>query len=327
MSSDAVLPVRIDARGLDIDEAVGFYERVYASQDIHISDADPDAFSWRYRAIGDDELTFGTSSVAADRWGTINPERQYVLAWATGEGMVLDSDSRDPIVMQPGVPVMYPAGRDFAFTAAPTTQHLIRFDGDFLESVAAARTRTLPGPLRFADRADPARLQTLRSLIGAVAGRLLDPATPRADRTAMNMTVAEGVVDTFAAAPVVDFTLPDGPATMRFAQEWMVANARRPITITDISTATGIAVRSVQASFQRHTGMSPMQFLRQIRLHRVRAELSLAEAGSCSVAEVALGWGFTHLGRFAGAYAAAFGEPPSHTLRRRPPSASSQAAG
>jgi AraC-like DNA-binding protein len=36
-----------------------------------------------------------------------------------------------------------------------------------------------------------------------------------------------------------------------------------------------------------------------------------------SVSEVAFRWGFTHLGRFAGAYKERFGVPPSQTLRER----------
>lgn len=316
MSSDAAVPVHVDARGLHIDEAIGFYERVYASRDIHVGDVAAEGFSWRYRAIGDADLTIGTSSVAATRWGTIDPGRQYILAWATGPGLTLDTGSRDPMLMTPGVPVLFPAGRSLQFQALPTTQHLLRFDGDFLEAVAAAAHATLPGPLRFTATASPTAVATLREVIGAAAPVLLNPGTDRAVRTALNMRVAEAVIAAYNATPVIDVPLSDGPATMRYAQEWMVANARRPITITDVSQATGLATRSLQASFQRHAGISPLQFLRQVRLHRIRAELTTADPHSVTVAEVARAWGFNHLGRFAGAYAATFGEPPSHTLRR-----------
>ncbi|PZE64763.1 helix-turn-helix domain-containing protein [Curtobacterium sp. MCBD17_021] len=310
--------VHVDHRGFAIDEAVAFYEGVYSSHDIHIGEPAAEGFSWRYRAVGDDDVTVGTSSVAARRWGTIEPGDDYVLAWASAPGIRLDTGSADPIEMQPGVPVMYPAGRAFAFDAAPTAQHVIRFDRSFLESVAAAREGDLPAPLRFARDPDPDALHRLRTVIAGAAAALLDPRTDRDRRTTLNTTVAEAVVDTFRAAPVAPSgLLSDGPATMRIAQEWMVANARRPITITDVSEAAGVAVRSLQASFRRHTGASPMHFLRQVRLHRVRAELTAADPDVTTVAQVALGWGVGHLGRFSGTYAATFGEPPSVTLRRR----------
>lgn len=310
--------VHVDRRGHSVDEAVAFYERVYSSTDIHIGDAVTEGFSWRYRAIGDGDVTVGTSSVAARRWGTIEPGGHYVLAWASARGIRLDTGSSEPIDMQPGVPVVYPSDRAFTFDAAPTVQHVIRFERSFLESVAAARRGDLPAPLWFAGDPDPDALRRLQGAISGAAAALLDPATDRARRSALNTTVAEAVVEAFDAAPVPPSgLLSDGPATMRFAQEWMVANARRPITITDVSEAAGVAVRSLQASFRRHTGGSPMHFLRQVRLHRVRAELTAADPDATTVAQVALGWGVGHLGRFSGTYAATFGESPSVTLRRR----------
>lgn len=41
MPSDSSPTEHIDRRGVDIDEAVTFYERVYASHDIHIDARQP----------------------------------------------------------------------------------------------------------------------------------------------------------------------------------------------------------------------------------------------------------------------------------------------
>ncbi len=316
MPTDAALPHDVDRRSTSIDEAVAFYERVYDSPDINVGRAVPDGFSWRYRAVGDDEVTVGTSSVGANRWGTVGQGTGYVLAWATAPGLTLDSASRDPLQMQPGVPVMYPVGRDFAFEALPTTQHLIRFDSGFLEAVAAARRATVPGPLTFTNTTDAAHLEHLRGLIRAAAPELLDPGTDRDRRAALNMLVAESVVDAYDAAPKVDVALFEGPATMRFAQEWMIANAHRPITGTDVARAAGVKARALQATFQRHADTTPMAFLRQVRLHRVRAQLVAGDPTTTTVAATAGAWGFAHLGRFAAFYAESFGERPSETLRR-----------
>jgi transcriptional regulator GlxA family with amidase domain len=58
-----------------------------------------------------------------------------------------------------------------------------------------------------------------------------------------------------------------------------------------------------------------MRYLRNVRLARVREALTRADR-SGSVTEIAVEWGFAHLGRFAAEYRAHFGESPADTLRR-----------
>lgn len=76
-------------------------------------------------------------------------------------------------------------------------------------------------------------------------------------------------------------------------------------------------MRNLQASFQRHLGISPLAFLRQTRLHRVRARLLAADPAMSTVAQIASAFGFNYLGRFSAYYAEQFGEYPSDTMRRR----------
>ncbi len=162
-------------------------------------------------------------------------------------------------------------------------------------------------------------------MIRAAAPELLHPDTDRWRRAAVNMLVAEATVDAFHATPDVDIAFHDGPATMRFAQEWMVANAHRHITSTDVAQAAGINARALQAAFQRHADTTPMAFLRQIRLHRVRAQLVAGETPTTVIADVARGWGFGHLGRFASYYADTFeNDHPTRSADRHRDSAATQ---
>ena len=57
-----------------------------------------------------------------------------------------------------------------------------------------------------------------------------------------------------------------------------------------------------------------MGFLRRRRLEAARRDLASAEPGSVTVTDVALRFGFAHLGRFAGSYFETFGELPSQAL-------------
>ena len=106
------------------------------------------------------------------------------------------------------------------------------------------------------------------------------------------------------------------PGTVKRAVDIIEARADEPLTVAELASAVGRSVRSLEAGFQRYVGMSPMSYLRQVRLARVHHDLLAADlAAGVTVTEVATRWGFTHLGRFAAAYQERYGEPPSQTLR------------
>jgi AraC-like DNA-binding protein len=85
-------------------------------------------------------------------------------------------------------------------------------------------------------------------------------------------------------------------------------------TLSDLAVVAGISSRQLQHLFCERFGMSPMAYVRQLRLDGVRRDLQRAVDGT-KVGGVAFRWGFNHLGRFAQHYARKFGESPSQTLR------------
>lgn len=105
------------------------------------------------------------------------------------------------------------------------------------------------------------------------------------------------------------------PWQVRAAEEYMSANAHLPLSLGDICMAAGVNSRTLQHSFQSKRGHTPMQFLRRLRLERVRADLSQRHEVT-NVTQAASRWGFLHFGRFAAEYQARFGERPSETLQR-----------
>ena len=104
--------------------------------------------------------------------------------------------------------------------------------------------------------------------------------------------------------------------SVRLAMAACEANPQDPLTVTDMAHFAGVSIRSLQDGFKKYVGMSPTDYLRNVRLNRVREEL-LAERGfDSSIADIAFTWGFTHLGRFAKLYHERFGELPSETIRK-----------
>ncbi|KTR53259.1 helix-turn-helix domain-containing protein [Curtobacterium oceanosedimentum] len=77
-----------------------------------------------------------------------------------------------------------------------------------------------------------------------------------------------------------------------------------------------MSTRSTQEAFQRVLGVTPMQYVQQHRMERVRADLLEVDPATTTFAQVARRWGYLHVGRFSGAYRARFGEFPRDSLHR-----------
>lgn len=105
------------------------------------------------------------------------------------------------------------------------------------------------------------------------------------------------------------------PLYVRRAEEYLEGHAHLPLTMADVADHVGVSARSLYAGFRQYRCTSPLQYLRDIRLQRVHAELQ-TPMPDLRVTDVALRWGFSHLGQFAAAYRRRYGEPPSATLRR-----------
>ena len=104
------------------------------------------------------------------------------------------------------------------------------------------------------------------------------------------------------------------PRHVRRAQDYLQSHAHEPITVEQLAQAAGVSLRSLYTGFKDFLGVSPMHYLRDLRMEQVHAELISGEA--TNIAGVALRWGFTHMGRFSNDYKLRYGETPSQTLRR-----------
>ncbi len=135
----------------------------------------------------------------------------------------------------------------------------------------------------------------------------------------MQASVMSGPVQT-VESPLITWNAPGvSPAPVsqtvsqgvRRAEALIAAHPDTPFTVDGLARAVGVSTRSLSRGFQRLRGYGPMAAVRRARLDRVRLDES--------VTNVAMRWGFYHLGRFSGLYAAHFGELPSATRRSARP--------
>ena len=104
---------------------------------------------------------------------------------------------------------------------------------------------------------------------------------------------------------------------VKVAEEYALAHTGERLYVTDLCRAAAVSERTLEYAFKEIAGLTPMNYLVRLRLHRVRQALIAATPESTTVSIEALNWGFWHFGEFSRAYKECFGELPSDTLRRK----------
>ncbi|MFO2465625.1 AraC family transcriptional regulator [Pseudomonas sp. 15FMM2] len=99
------------------------------------------------------------------------------------------------------------------------------------------------------------------------------------------------------------------------ARQYIHDHARDAVHLEDLEIAAGVSRFKLFDAFRKYFALSPMAYLKKYRLSAVRQEI-LEHGAIRTISEIALGWGFTHLGRFSAQYRKLFDESPSQTLQR-----------
>jgi AraC-like DNA-binding protein len=105
------------------------------------------------------------------------------------------------------------------------------------------------------------------------------------------------------------------PWQIRRVEEYIEANWDQPIAIEALAIVANASARSIFHSFREQGRLSPMKFVKQVRLRRAR-EMLVKPALHTTVTSTACACGFGNLGHFASDYHRVFGETPSATLSR-----------
>ncbi|MFB9909375.1 AraC family transcriptional regulator [Allokutzneria oryzae] len=247
------------------------------------------------------------------------------LPLAGGGALIVDGDEVD------AASVVGPGQRLRMRWSADSTTLIVRIGRDALDRALTEHLGDTPNrPVRFTPtlnfRDEAARQWAgwARSMVDASGAGLLRR-SPLAARH-FEQTLVHGLL-TFQPHELSASLSHDGvtaPAAVRRALAFCEENAGEAISVGDIAAAARTSVRSLHEAFRSHVGTPPMAHLRTVRLRRAHEDLvAIAAAdGVGRVTDVALRWGFLHLGRFSQLYREHYGHSPSATLRGdRPDSA------
>jgi AraC-like DNA-binding protein len=273
-------------------------------------DAGGAPFWFAERVRGTRLLSLESTSCTGVVSGTIEPGDAMMLAWLkSGRGSI---DGYDAAI---GRPVLYRnAPQPVRFESFQ--KDVLRIDRAIVEEVAAERGNWVPGPLEFQPRHVPEgpTLAAWWLMVRTVAAEVLGgPDSVSMEREQELTRFAAGGLLTAIPHWPVGQRGPRTAASARFAraEAFLLEHVTEEISVADVAAAAGLSVRGLQSAFNRHHGITPLAYLRRIRLLLAREQLQ--SDSERSIADIARASGFAHLGRFAGAYRDEFGELPRHT--------------
>ena len=190
----------------------------------------------------------------------------------------------------------------------------------------AATTDDDASPVRMLDHRPVSRQAALHLWRAVAYVRDSVMAAPEALLTPLVVSTASqylaaSVLHAFPNSALTDPTARDehdaNPGTLRRAVAFIEANPDADISVADIAGAASVTPRALQLAFRRHLDTTPTEYLRRVRLAHAHQDLVHASpGGGTTVTAVAYRWGFSSPGRFTQYYRAAYGVPPSYTLRR-----------
>lgn len=101
------------------------------------------------------------------------------------------------------------------------------------------------------------------------------------------------------------------------ARDYVLGHRDQLVTVPELCERLHVSRRTLQYCFEDVLAISPIQYLRLIRLNGARRELRERCSDARTVRDIAADWGFWHFSQFSSDYRKLFGQSPSESLRQR----------
>jgi AraC-like DNA-binding protein len=311
-------------RTADHAEAHGSLESVLGPHELAVSGHDrPDIrlHFYRLRSVVLSYLSFGTEAYVR-----LGPTRSRYLVQVPLAGRARLHCLDERLLIEPETGAVLPPDEPVSmWCSADCRQLIVSLDVDALH----AHTRSLlnpqlADPLRFEMAMDMASggardwYEVLRSLVDLADGQagMLDHPLMVAEVERALMTGLLLVQPNTYSHMLHEHVGGEEHTPTDTAVLLINTHPERNHTVAGLAQAAGVSVRTLEKEFRRRLGLAPFAYLRQVRLERVRVELTAPADEKKRVSEVAARWGLNHFGRFARDYYRKYHEKPSETVRR-----------
>jgi len=304
----------------DLDESRVVMGEIWGKHEVEVIGPGPFETLVNHTEIGQTGLTYVRCPTPLRVRCTLGGDR--VTVYLHEEGRSEHRLNAESAVAAPGSAVILVPGQEARMDTGAV--RLLALDFPCTRVEQALLARGLPRArfehwVRQRDLTSPAG-ESLRSLTRWAAQELDRPGTPlvggpvaeHLGQTLFGLflaCVAEPLPPAAAPAPML------GKLRLSDLEGWILANLQQPLSVDALALLAHVSPRTVQLAFRRYRQCTPMEFIRRARLNGIRQEL-LARGGVGTVTEIAMRFGFFHMGHFSEAYRREFGESPVQTLRR-----------
>ncbi len=304
----------------DPDQGIDVLERVYAVRRLRLADNAP--FSLRQTALSIEHISCERARLTGAPTAALIDATDIVRVGQVLGGRLTFTDATEAVPTP--APFLFPV-RPYACRWDEIDLQTVSMELSALQDHAAGLLDVDDFRLRFTGSAplSPAMARywtdTLTHFVRDQLGNGEAMASPLARNEAYR-SLATALLHAFPstfldrnAEPAED--RPAAPAVRR-AVAFMEEHLAEDIALPEIAAAARMSPRGLQAAFRRELGTTPSAHLRALRLEAAHADLLAADLTTGdTVQEIAARWGFTHTGRFAGAYRTRYGRNPTTTLR------------
>ena len=309
----------------DVDETRALVAGVFCDHRLSLTDR-TSQLDYRHRYFRTPAMSFSVIRYGAGVRVAPQALESFFLIQLPLKGGDRIESAKESLLSQPGRGTIHCPGESFSMNwSADCAKLAVRIERDAMERHAAALLgRPLPQRLHFAAEMDTRKgsglawERTIRQLLRSVqqTPELVGHPLMQAQFEQLIMSgllIWQGnTLSNCLGQPTANVQ----PRHLKLAEDYMRAHLDAPITNEELAALTGISLRTLYNSFQKFRGVSPMRYLKDLRMDKVREAL-LDTNRAHNVTTVATQWGFFELGRFAAEYRRRYGESPSDTLRRR----------
>ncbi|MEN0138843.1 MAG: AraC family transcriptional regulator [Rhodococcus sp. (in: high G+C Gram-positive bacteria)] len=310
-------------RTRDFDEAHSLISSVYVPHELKSRDGQP--LDFKFHFLQSHQLTIGHLNYGADAELLVPAMRRHYHLNLTLHGATLVTQSGQratTAALRRGV--VFRPFEDFTVRWSPDAlQYAVLVPSAAIEShLGGLLNHPIEGPIDFQLAFDmtTAGGQGLLSAISFLRSELARPGG------LAESPLARGQLESFAMTQMLlavphrysdELRAPTKPANrnrIKSVIDLIDSQPESDLSIGRLTEVAGVSARALQVGFRQAVGLTPLAYVRKVRLDRVRDEL-IVLAGQRSVTDVAVQWGFVHLGRFSAYYKQQFGETPSDTVR------------